>query len=409
VLNAILEATGLDGEACARLLGISPVVFGEWVAGQRSIPESYAILLSDVLGVEPSIIRMTSKQAQRAGDVTPAIWYKFRGAELIDADRESVLLIRQLGHYQSEIEEVTGKRAVGWKPLFEDIRRSTDAQAPPREQGRRAARMFRESTGLSQCATGIGDVFRGNLRRLGILVIESPIPHSRVEGCSFYVGPHPNERPCVFANTYESTWFRRNMILMHEIAHAIFDATSNGASLDLINAGDGVDLSEQRAEAFAQEALIPKDVLNHLAQSRGIKWDLISPEDVAYLVAEAHVEQRAIARAAVASDFVPQEREALLQNMDINDELRRLSERVLSTSEYLERQGPETKQRQMLGKRTTTIPARSIRLPIPYIRGVIEALQEKAISRGRAAELLMIDKHDLDSRFGELVPTTPDE
>jgi Zn-dependent peptidase ImmA (M78 family) len=409
VLNAILEATGIDADACARLLGISPIVFAEWISGQRDIPESYALLLSDVLGVELSKIRMTFKQAQRVGDVTPAIWYKFRGAELVDADRESVLLIRQLGHYQNEIEEITGKRAVGWKPLFEDIRRGTDTQAPPGEQGRRAALMFRQSTGLNQCATGIGEVFRGNLRRLGILVIESAIPHSRVEGCSFYVGPHPNERPCVFANTYKSTWFRRNMVLMHEIAHAIFDAISSGASLDFVNSDDRADLSEQRAEAFAQETLIPKEVLHHLAQSRGIKWDSISPEDLAYLVGEAHVEQRAIARAAAASNFVSPEREAWLENVDISDQLRRVSERALSTSEYIDSQGPEVRERQMFGKRTTTIPARQIRLPIPYIRGVIEALQEKMISKGRAAELLMIDKHDLDSRFGELVPVSPDE
>jgi DNA-binding transcriptional regulator YdaS (Cro superfamily) len=86
VLNAILEATGIDADACARLLGISPIVFAEWISGQRDIPESYALLLSDVLGVELSKIRMTFKQAQRVGDVTPAIWYKFRGAELVDVN-----------------------------------------------------------------------------------------------------------------------------------------------------------------------------------------------------------------------------------------------------------------------------------------------------------------------------------
>ena len=214
------------------------------MANQRPIPESYLILLADILGVEPSILRMSSKQAQRLGDLTPAIWYKFRGDELTDADRESVVLIRLLGHFQNEIEDVTGRKAVGWKPLFEAIRQGIDAQAPPSEQGRRAARLFRESTGLSQCATGIGIVFRANLRRLGILIIESPIQESRVEGCSFYVGAHPMDRPCVFANTYHSTWFRRNVILMHEVAHAIFDASSSGASLDFVNPIDQTELSD---------------------------------------------------------------------------------------------------------------------------------------------------------------------
>jgi Zn-dependent peptidase ImmA (M78 family) len=409
VLNAILKATGLDAETCARLLGISPVVFGEWAAEQRSIPESYALLLSDVLGVDPSVIRMTSKQAHRIGDLTPAIWYKFRGEELVDADRESVLLIRQLGHYQSEIEEVTGKKAVGWKPLFEALRQGTDAQAPPSEQGRRAARMFRESTGLSQCATGIGEVFRGHLRRLGVLIIESPIQGSRIEGCCFYVGPHPMERPCAFANLYKSTWFRRNVVLMHEIAHAIFDAPSAAASLDFLDSDGASDISEQRAQAFAQEALLPREVLNHIAQSRGISWDRVSPDDMAYLVAETHVEQRVVARAAVAGGFVPPENEIALRSLYITNILTKISERALTTAEYVERQSPDVKQRQMLGKRTTTTPSRPIRLPIPYVRSVIEALRDQMISRGRAAELLMIDSHELDSRFGELVSTLADE
>jgi Zn-dependent peptidase ImmA (M78 family) len=406
VLETILKATGLGAQQCAGLLGISPVIFGEWAAGQRPIPESYLLLLSDVLGVEPAIIRSSSKHTQRIDEYTPAIWYKFRGEDLVDADRESVVLIRQLGHYQNEIEEVTGKKAVGWKLLFEAIRQGNDTQAPPSEQGRRAARSFRESTALSQCATGIGEVFRGNLRRLGILVIESPIRGSRVEGCSFYVGAHPMERPCVFANTYQSTWFRRNVVLMHELGHAIFDAPSTGASLDFVDSNRGNELSEQRAQAFAQEALLPREVLHHIAQSHGVKWDAFTSDDMALLVADTQVEQRMVSKAAVDAGFVSPEKEEILQNFDISDRLRQVSERALSTSEYLEKLGGEGEQRLMLGRRTATIPSRPIRLPVPYVRGVVSALQEKKISRGKAAELLMIDKYDLESRFGDLLEAT---
>jgi Zn-dependent peptidase ImmA (M78 family) len=409
VLETILKATGLDAHQCAGLLGISPVIFDEWAAGQRAIPESYVLLLSDVLGVDAAVIRSSSKHIRRVDECTPAIWYKFRGGDLVDADRESVLLIRQLGHYQNEIEEVTGKKAVGWKTLFEAIRQSNDAQAPPTEQGRRAARSFRESTALSQCATGIGEVFRGNLRRLGILVIESPISGSRVEGCSFYVGSHPMERPCIFANSYQSTWFRRNVVLMHELGHAIFDAPSSGASLDFVDSPEGNELSEQRAQAFAQEALLPREVLHHVSQSHGIKWDAFTSDYMAVLVADTHVEQRMVARAAVAAGFISAEEEEILQNIDIRDRLRQVSERALSTSEYLERLGADGKQKLMLGRRTATIPSRAIRLPVPYVRGVVSALQEKQISRGKAAELLMIDKYDLESRFGDLLQATREE
>ena len=410
MLDKVLEATGLDAQACARLLGISPIIFGEWMANQRPIPESYLILLADILGVEPSILRMPSKHAQRLGDITPAIWYKFRGDELTDADRECVVLIRLLGHFQNEIEDVTGRKAVGWKQLFEAIRQGVDAQAPPSEQGRRAARLFRESTGLSQCATGIGNVFRANVRRLGILIIESPIQESRVEGCSFYVGAHPMDRPCVFANTYHSTWFRRNVILMHEVAHAIFDASSSGASLDFVNPIDQTELSEQRAQAFAQEALLPREVLNHVAQSLGVKWDKLSREDMARLIEDTQVEQKLVARVAVAGGFVPPEVETELQGLEVADRLRQISDRALTTTEYLEKyKTADDKRKLMLGKRATTIPSRQLLLPVPYVRGVIDALKEKLIGRGRAAELLMIDKYDLEARFEELVPALADE
>lgn len=409
MLDTILKAAGLDGRQCAGLLGISPDIFDEWVAGQRAIPESYLLLMSDVLGVEPALIRSTSKQGRRIDECTPAIWYKFRGEDLSDADRECVLLIRQLGHFQNEIEDVTGKKAVGWKTLFEAIRQGNNAQAPPSEQGRRAARSFRESTGLSQCATGIGEVFRGNLRRLGILVIESPIPRSRVEGCSFYVGSHPWERPCIFANTYQSTWFRRNVVLMHELGHAIFDAPSVGASLDFVVSTERNDLTEQRAEAFAQEGLLPREVLNHIAQSHGIKWDAISSDSMAQLVADTQVEQKLVARAAVSAGFISAEMEESLQRIDISERLRQVSERALSTSEYVEKLGAEGAQRLMLGRRTATIPSRPIRLPVPYVRDIVSALQQRQISRGRAAELLMIDKHDLESRFGDLLEAMKEE
>src|ERR1700730_13961443 len=111
----------IRGDACSDLLGVSRDVFSEWIASQRPIPESYVSLLCDALGVDEATLMKSSKQlkAKGAADITPAIWYKFKGENLVSADREAVLLIRQLGHFQNELEEVTGKRSVSWKPLFQ--------------------------------------------------------------------------------------------------------------------------------------------------------------------------------------------------------------------------------------------------------------------------------------------------
>lgn len=402
MLNSILEATGLDSQTCADLLGINRDVLVEWTAAQRSIPESYVALLSDALGVDVETLTKSVRhsRSQRDSDITPAIWYKFKGENLVSADREAVFLIRQIGHFQNEIEHVTGKRSVAWKPTFDAIRKEIDSQAPPGEQGRKAARILRESTGLAHGATGIGEVFRGNLRRQGILIIESPLPESRVEGCSYNVGAHPDERPCIFANTHHTTWFRRNAILIHELGHAIFDSTSAAASLDFRGFGEGKEVSEQRAEAFAQEALIPREVLFHAVQSHGIKWDSISAEGLATLVATTHVELRMVIKAAASGGFISDADAERLSELNITEYLRSLSDHALTTTEYLATLSEEKKSKLLIGNRTATNPSRSIRLPIQYVMTVVEAVRDRQISTGKAAEFLMISKQDLESRFG---------
>ncbi len=399
MLQKIIESAGFDPITCARVLGISPQIFQEWAAGQRPVPPSYARELSAALGVDPSLLTKQFK-SHIAANITPATWYKFRGPGLTSADRELVLLIRRLGNFINTLEEVTGDRAAGWEQLFEAIQTKVDRQAPPRHQGRQAARIFRESRGLNKGATGIGEVFRGNLRSMGVLVMESPLPESKLEGCTFYVGSHPAERPCVFANTHHLTWFRRNIVLMHELAHAIFDAPNAGASIDLEANPTGVDLVEERADAFALEALIPKEVLRHIAQANGIHWNNLNANQLAMLVAQTQVEKRKLLEVAMENEFIsPVELETFVQ-LDINTLLKQMSERALSTREFIRKIGIEAAGRIGIGKRTTTVSSRSIRLPVPYVQAVVTAFNNRQISRGRAAEMVMIDEDTFTERFG---------
>src|SRR5436305_766618 len=115
MLYQVLDATGIETAKCADLLGISPRLFDEWAFGKRPIPPSMLPLLSTVLGVPESAL--TSARLPHGGseaDLIPAIWFKFRGDELA-SDREFVLLIRKLGHHLNELEDVTGRKSVGWK------------------------------------------------------------------------------------------------------------------------------------------------------------------------------------------------------------------------------------------------------------------------------------------------------
>jgi len=400
MLQKILDSAGLDARTCAGQLGVNPDVFLAWASGQEAIPESFLPLLAAVLGVSPSTLANVGKASRRwaESDVTPQIWFKFRGERLVGADRESVVLIRMMGHYLNELEEVCRQKSVQWKTVFEAIRNSVDVQAPAKDQGKSAARIFRQSTSLGHGATGVGEVLRGFLRAVGILAVEIPIRESIVEGCSFYVGAAASPRPCVFVNSHHATWFRRNVILMHELGHAIFEPFT-GATLDLVN-GPAYEDVEIRAQAFAQEALVPREVLLHAAQSLGCKWNALSADHLAGLVASTHVELRTLLDASQDAGFLEAAQAEGLRGIDISSALRKLSGHALTTEEYLQKTGTDAQE--WIGKRTTTLTARPIRLPIGYLNAVVEAYRNRQISPSKAATYLMVEESDFLQRFGDI-------
>lgn len=401
MLQKILASAGIDPRNCAELLGFNPQIFAQWTSGQSRIPESVVPLLSAVLSVSPSVLMASPKTGRNVEepDLVPQIWYKFRGPQLTESDREYVILVRQVGHFLNELEEVTRQKSTQWKSLFETIRTTVDIQAPPAEQGKAAARILRVSTSLGHGATGCGDVLRGMLRSWGILIMETPLPESRIEGCSFYVGSANAIRPCAFANTHHTTWFRRNAILMHELGHAIFEPFT-GATLDLIAPDPPDEAVELRAQAFAQEALIPKDVLLHAAQSIGVKWANVSEKTLAQLVANTHVEQRMVTAAAGDAEFISLDQKNELNRMDISSALKQFSDHALTTEEYLHKTGEDSAD--WIGKRTTTLSPKSLRLPIGYINSVVDAYKNRQISPAKAAEYLIIEEHEFFNRFGDI-------
>ncbi len=378
MLQRILNSAGLDARDCAGLLGVNPDVFMAWVSGQESIPDSFLPLLSAVLSVAPSTLVHAGKSSRHLeeADITPQIWFKFRGEGLVQADRESVVLIT----------------------IFDAIRNGVDVQAPVKEQGKIAARIFRQSTALGHGTTGGGEALRGLLRAIGILAVEIPISNSIIEGCSFYVGALTSPRPCIFANGHHTTWFRRNVILMHELGHAIFEPFT-GATLDFVDGANSEDI-ELRAQSFAQEVLVPKEVLLHTAQANGCKWNALSARSLAQLVASTHVELRTLLAASVDAGFIGPSQAEELKQTDISEPLRSISTHALTTDEFLEKAG--TDKQEWIGKRNTTLTSRAILLPIGYINAVVEAYRNRQISPSKAAVYLMIDEKEFLERFGDI-------
>jgi len=402
MLIDLLNDTHLTPEACASLLGVSSRLFRAWAEGKRDLPGYIIPELASVLGV--------SQKALASGSVheAPAIWFKFRESDkLTSADRELVLLIRRLGFYSHQLDIVTSGPNNKWQLLFKliDEQLKPNRQASPNMQGREAAKVLRDQLGLgfpqkSAGGKGNGDLIRPMLRNFGVLIIEAPIPESKIEGCSFYVGGPDEQRPCLFVNTYKQDWFRRNHVLMHELGHAFFDIDREAASIDFREESDGADVKEVRAEAFAAESLVPKEMLRHLQSMLGLHWDSLTVFDLASMVAYSQVEFRLLLRAASEYGFIDKEAASQYQNQTILGELKQLTQRALSTMEYQQAAGTDIPS---VALRMTTIPSRSLRLPVSYIARVISAVREGVISDSKAAELLMIDEMTFTERFGSVL------
>lgn len=401
MLKQFLEAAELTPAQCAGALGVDVETFRSWLEDASSIPNLYGQALAAMLGITLTDLRDTHR---RSDDSVPAIWFRLRHENVTEADRTYVALIRRLAFLYDQFEQAMQTPSVLWETIFQGVRNATPETSSPREQGKRAAQVFRTTTGLQHGARGIGEVFRGNLRQMGILVVETPLPASKIEGCSFVVASpltQPGKRPCIFANTHANTWFRRNFVLLHEVCHLIFDDRSTGLSIDFADTNVAHDVAEERADAFAQEMLVPTVVLKNEAQRNGIHWDSLDAEGLARLVAETHAEQRVVLRAARSEGLIEDEQYKRLLDASIAPTLSQMSERALTSIQYFKR-FPE--QKATLENRKTTIPSVTLRLPASYVKAVTEAAKLGTVSVGKAAEFLMIDRRTFATRFPDFVP-----
>jgi Zn-dependent peptidase ImmA (M78 family) len=217
------------------------------------------------------------------------------------------------------------------------------------------------------------------------------------------VGRDATLLPCVFANTFKSTWFRRNEVLLHEVCHAIFDLENDAVSLDFKDQPpDTPDLAEVRARAFATEVLVPRSVLVHYANQFGYKWDRLAAELLANLMAAVHAEQQTVVYAAYEGGLITEDLANQYRQYDCASILRSLTSHALDTVTFL-RQQAELSPRWIAPNRSTTVGPRSIRLPAGYVQKVIETFNQGDISLGKAAEMLMMDRQTLTDRFGSLL------
>jgi Zn-dependent peptidase ImmA (M78 family) len=401
MLKDLLESAKLDPHFCAELVRVAPDRFEQWLNGSRPIPPFAAKELSAVLGVSEAEV-VTSPGASIRTVEPPAIWYKLRDAQLLDSDREVVGAIRRIGMYLRQLRRAQGRTDGRFLQIAELMRVSVDRSLAPTQQAKRAAEILREQDpAFAHGRTGLGEMLRMRLRHLGVLVFESPIKNSRIEGCSFNAGLSDPATPCLFANSYKSTWFRRNYVIAHELCHLIFDLEDDQISIDYKDA-QYTEARERRADAFAQELLVPREMLIHLQAQRGFRWAAMTPSDLAHLIAATHVEKRILLTAARAAELIDDDQFVAYASLECVEELREISEHALATHEYVQKRG-------ILSPKWTSEHRRarirncSLTLPVGYVKDVLEARNAGLITTSKAAEMLLIDRYALQHRFSDLL------
>ncbi len=404
MLREIIEAAQLSPEFCANLVRVPIEQFRAWMDGKDQIPGFVIPELSALLGVSEK--DLLSRKRLRPSDrynVAPAIWFKLRDNRLGHLDREFVGLVRRLGLSMTQLDDIRNFRSSSvWSALAQSVSNQIDRSSPPALQGSEAAARFRSITNLEHGQVGIGEFIRPSLRGHGLVVIESPIPKSSLEGCCFEIGAEADKRPCVFANTFKSTWFRRNEVILHEVCHAIFDLANDPVSLDFVNENEGHAISEERARAFSQECLAPRAVLVHYANQLGINWSNLTPEYLARLIAEIHVDKKTCIRAAYDNGLITDDLLERYKAFDCAAALRELSPHMLTAREYVKKVVQDTPQ-WIACNRNTSLGTRRLRLPAGYVKQVIDATNAGEISFGKAAEMCMMDRYTFAERFGKSI------
>jgi Zn-dependent peptidase ImmA (M78 family) len=392
----ILGAFDVDRRFWVDLIGCSDRQFQDWWTGRRDVPFSAAETLSHAIGVDAEVFLRPAKQPFEPDRVLPPLWLKARQSGLDEPGHRAVAAARLLAARYEEVLSLVEPASANARVFINEIKAGVDPQRPARAQGELAAHTFVTLWTLGKGGWGIGEVIRGFLRARGVLVLETPINNRSLEGFCVPVGSGATTRPCIVANSYRTTWFRRNYVILHELAHAIFDLDAVNGIFDLSDATrtDFSNIAEQRADAFALHALLPKRLL--IANRQRLK--AATKESMAELVAETHAEQELIVRAAREYELVTDQDAEKLRDLRIARELRNRSyhARGLSSLRREDLIYPEVRD---WGPRLTSFPLEGVRLPIPFVRAVGLAVADRKITSRKAAELLMIGEDEL-GRYG---------
>ncbi|MBL8113068.1 MAG: ImmA/IrrE family metallo-endopeptidase [Acidobacteria bacterium] len=397
------RSLSLDDATLATLAGVDVSRIREWEEDD-ALPGREASLLADATGIPI--------EALIGGDgnvVPPMMWKKDREG----AEQENLVRIahaRLIGaRFVNLMALIRGDGDAaatpdGFQALLGKLR-SVAPTSPVADQARLTAEAFTEESGFG--VGPVGELLRPWLRSKGFVVLEMGFKGtktSKVEGLLTYVTTDGGvQRPLIIANSYGTSWARRNYIILHELAHAIHDWQADGSSIvDQQERGHDT-APEERADEFAIRVLVSERLLRHLGNG-GLALANAGVKELAALVRGTHAEVRHIVRAGQMYDLIDEKEANRLLGLTAGamaivgetDPHALSLDKAMAIPGYVKIE--ENRNLLTSKKRRTVWPIPNLVLPIPFVSAVRQAWRAEKISARRAAELLMISSDEFTER-----------
>lgn len=394
MFRQIVQDFGEPSDFWCDLAGCSDLMFSEWIEGTRKIPRSVARTFSQATGIDEAAF-LSTEDGTHPGRSIPSFWLRAKQAGL-PADLRTISYARLLAENHWDLLGLLGRQAPAKVEVLQAIADRANPSDTPQKQGVDAAAAFLEFTTLEKGQRGIGEVLRGCIRSLGVFILETPLNETTPQGFCLLIG---EGRACIIANTYGTSWFHRNLVILHELCHAVFEIPDSAAEFDKRIEKNGKvqtkSFAEQRAEAFATNALVSRKLLMAY-WDRGLPIPYLNAPGLAKLMAEVHAEPALILRAAcqhglITTDDYRRQRSNLpnkAQRAEASPHAKSLAELTDDERQTFLRD-PALFIAPSAYPRKTTFPINGMRLPLPFIRDVLEALNNGLISYGKAQELMM--------------------
>lgn len=205
-----------------------------------------------------------------------------------------------------------------------------------------------------------------DFRRIGLHIFRVKLDDSNLSG--LFV-KHPIAGKCVLVN-FDDNLFRQNFTLCHEVGHALMDGSNYNVSYQAQR-----DYREYRANAFASEFLMPRDVIKQIHPSS------LTPESIVRYAARFKVNVQAFLIALENADVITSDKKIeydrmrlkVPRNEQVDYELEDLTDHLKDSYKMLFERG----------------------ITPYYVRLCYEAYEKGVITVERMAEMLDVSLYEL--------------